>query len=61
MSGDTARVVTPFSPSAGAAVIFSSGWENMHGGGHFDSEARRVSARSIGELTASCAFLTAER
>jgi len=24
------RVFTPYSPSRGAAVIFSSGWENMH-------------------------------
>ena len=26
----TGRVFTPFHPSRGAAVIFSSGWENMH-------------------------------
>ena len=24
------RVISPFKPVKGAAVIFSSGWENMH-------------------------------
>ena len=28
--GTKGRVITPFSPTRGAAVIFSSGWENMH-------------------------------
>jgi len=27
---DAERVLTPLSPSRGSAVIFSSGWENMH-------------------------------
>ena len=29
-AGDGARVLSPLSPSRGAAVIFSSGWENIH-------------------------------
>lgn len=29
-SGPDVRVLSPLSPSAGAAVLFSSGWENMH-------------------------------
>lgn len=29
-SSERERVLSPLSPTAGAAVIFSSGWENMH-------------------------------
>ena len=29
-SPDGSRVLTPLSPTLGSAVVFSSGWENMH-------------------------------
>ena len=40
------RELTPFHPSRGAAVIFSSGWENMHEVYALESGTRRGCRRS---------------